>query len=85
MQVEDRRRVTARGRPPPGMQVLPGLETGRLDVEFLHILRQAAIPAGRARLDAEQQLALFVLECAATHGQADDQRGHAQQRQPAQA
>ena len=35
--------------------------------------------------DAKQQFALFVLECAATHGHADDQRGHAQQRQPAQA
>ncbi|MNP33849.1 hypothetical protein D3C76_1271110 [compost metagenome] len=67
------------------MQVLPGLEVRGLDVEFLYIPGQAAIPAGGTRFDAKQQFALFVLECAATHGHADDQRGHAQQRQPAQA
>jgi hypothetical protein len=67
------------------MQVLPGLEARGLDIELLNVPRQAAIPAGRARFDAKQQLALFVLECATTHRQADKQRGHAQQRQPAWA
>ncbi|MNI71651.1 hypothetical protein D3C73_1275340 [compost metagenome] len=83
VQVEDGRCIAASGRPPPGMQVLPGLEAGGLDIEFLNVLRQAAIPARVARFDAEQQLALFVFERTTTHRQADDQHGHAQQRQPA--
>ncbi|MNF95408.1 hypothetical protein D3C84_781590 [compost metagenome] len=85
VQIEDRRRITTSCRPPPGMQVLPILETGGLDVEFLNVLRQTAIPARRARFDTKQQLALGVLKHAATHRQADNQRGHAQQGQPASA
>ncbi len=85
VQVEDRRGIGALCRPPPGVDVLPGLEAFRLEFEFLHRARQAAIPTSGAGLDAKHQLAFLVFEHRAAHRQADHQRGHAQQGKPATA
>lgn len=60
------------------MEALPGLETGGLEFELLHILGQAAIPTGGTGLDAKHQFALLVLQDTAAHGQTQDQYGHAQ-------
>src|SRR3546814_3584217 len=72
MQVQNRRRVLAFGRPPPAMDTFPGLEAFGFEVELLHAARQAAEPGRRTRLDPKHQLTLLVLQHAATHRRSEE-------------
>jgi hypothetical protein len=83
VQIQDGRRVLAFGRPPPAVDIFPGLEAVWLEVELLHTAGQPTEPARCPRLDAKDQFPLFMLQHGAAHWQADDQCAHAQPGQPA--